>query len=1196
MLVGQVVPQMGLLDRWEFTGGNFNSGNGVVPNNIVNQPVPTTDRCGLPGNAMHFNGVSSYLEYTMPPSVLLPFGAIARSVSFWMRSANTATGIAAVESIFHYGDNNGQGGSFQICHNYCDQGVGLDVSNQAFIANNTCINDNDWHHVVAVFNDCRKSGNCAYSFMEVYIDGVLTPVGCNQAGLTQVLNTVLNCNITIGKDACNNTRFFDGDLDDFYFYNRALTVNEIQGLFTTGCNFNISGNWCINSAMAFWTPPVASAINYIWTLPNGWTFTPNTNQNTNGIFVNVGPQPGPAVLQVSITTPCSVITRTLNVNAISIGLSVSNATLCTSASNSIQISANVSSTVVPPVWYNWLGVGIGQTQNVSPTVPTTYTVIAFNSSTGCTETATMQVVPVATCCTSFLMGGTPTLGLSSLTAPGSLNGSVFIDQDLTIGGNGNFVFNGGNFVIRSGVKITLLPNVNLVLSETHLSSCGEYLWKGIIVNDGANVTSSVGPNNLPSLIEDAEVAIDVSGVTSNHAVPLLDLDGVIFNKNYIGIRIQNSTEPNIQIKVRSCVFTSRNLYFTYSSWPGTSTNSPDLRYSSTLNTNLGAPFLSQAVLYSWPYVGIKNPIPPTFIPASTLPAYLNLMQYNSRAGIQIKTIVPGSNNTTPGVDIMAWASPAPNQFNLFDYMNIGIEVTDASLTTINNYFQKAPWGSFSAGSGIVHTITNGMNARLNLSPGTNAQAGTGNRFWDLESPGTRAVYAYDVLEVDIQNATFRNKFSTPFYYNNTLNTFCLGPNNVGDANIFLSTNRFDKYNISNNQFNNITGGICMLLNHAGPYNVNSSPGNGIYAGSLKILQNYFGPEISSSTPVATNHINFMPIYISGISNVTWNIASSQNLIQSNNLNRCQHGVMVDDMVGYPIEISHNDISMLNYQPASLLCPQKGISVINSVGNKVVKNNTIRSNGLSSDRSSCFYGKNNFSLVVKCNMAYDAFIGYDFECTNATWEGNVMFNLQRGLNLSSAVTPMPGCPYAGIGQQGSPSQSSGNLWLGNWPSGTFHTFVTGSALNSPLYVDGSPLTNHGLNPIYQGSLPYGTANTLFYVSNPYNGCVPQMFPNIPYYRLAGTTGIQNTELPTSKSIGIYPNPSSGKINIDLTGAENEYIIGVRVINLQGQEVLIRNYSDQSTSVELLLQDYKNGLYFVEVTTNSETIRSKVIISR
>lgn len=81
------------------------------------------------------------------------------------------------------------------------------------------INDNLWHHIVAV-----KNGDSSYA---IYVDGVVRASGVPVAGWSGT-NPWYAMEIQVGRDQNNSPYFFNGRIDVGRVYNRGLTAAEVQ--------------------------------------------------------------------------------------------------------------------------------------------------------------------------------------------------------------------------------------------------------------------------------------------------------------------------------------------------------------------------------------------------------------------------------------------------------------------------------------------------------------------------------------------------------------------------------------------------------------------------------------------------------------------------------------------------------------------------------------------------------------------------------------------------------------------------------------------------------------------------------------------------------------------------------------------------------------------------------------------------------
>lgn len=308
------IPTNGLVGAWMFSG-NANDVSPTGNNGTVFGATLVNDRCGNANSAYLFDGVNDYIQCLLTG----PTGSVSRSVSFWVKTSNTQFGPFA---SLDWGFSTAIGDCYQFVWNYCALGVGLDMSNQACIKGNTCLLNNAWHHVVAVYNATQST---VYTTTDFYIDGVLQPgVLCNVSGVTQAVNTGVVNAITIGAGGCSGfpkSRFWPGTMDEILIYNRALSFAEVQQLYVT-CPPPIMGSpaACNLSPTIYSVSPVSNST-YAWTIPPGWT-----GNSTNNTIV-VTPAANAGVISVVISNTCGAsTTSTLAVNV--------------SASPTVQLTSN----------------------------------------------------------------------------------------------------------------------------------------------------------------------------------------------------------------------------------------------------------------------------------------------------------------------------------------------------------------------------------------------------------------------------------------------------------------------------------------------------------------------------------------------------------------------------------------------------------------------------------------------------------------------------------------------------------------------------------------------------------------------------------------------------------------------------------------------------------------------------------------
>jgi len=106
----------------------------------------------------------------------------------------------------------------------------------------------------------------------------------------------------------------------------------------------------------------------------------------------------------------------------------------------------------------------------------------------------------------------------------------------------------------------------------------------------------------------------------------------------------------------------------------------------------------------------------------------------------------------------------------------------------------------------------------------------------------------------------------------------------------------------------------------------------------------------------------------------------------------------------------------------------------------------------------------------------------------------------------------------------------------------------------------------------------------------------------YYKRDPTGGFSvgiNDELDgnPNQQIGIYPNPACNVLNIEYLSLSDENF-AVRIIDMMGRNVVVYNFitSKGSNHYPIDLNDYGNGLYFVEFINNDQKYFRKIVISK
>jgi plastocyanin len=115
----------------------------------------------------------------------------------------------------------------------------------------------------------------------------------------------------------------------------------------------------------------------------------------------------------------------------------------------------------------------------------------------------------------------------------------------------------------------------------------------------------------------------------------------------------------------------------------------------------------------------------------------------------------------------------------------------------------------------------------------------------------------------------------------------------------------------------------------------------------------------------------------------------------------------------------------------------------------------------------------------------------------------------------------------------------------------------------------------------------TAGTHYYV------CAPHASGGMKgIITVQNTTGIPVN--PLKETISIYPNPSQGKFQVDLTDVQftNEYTL--EIYNARGQRIFVSSQNSQQTSINLDLSDEPAGIYFIKLFEGDILFNRKILI--
>ena len=204
--------------------GNANDMSGFGNNGTVNGATLTTDRFGNANGAYAFDGVDDYINSPAK------FGLDIHNYSFsyWFKANSTTTGLKLVHSQTGTGPEiNNDFYNQKI--NFYTKGTGPATA-AGILSSNQTINQNEWYHVVCTYN-------IDGSVKKIYINGQLDKSENTPYSIDQFPNTI----IRIGG-RLSNTEYFNGSIDNFQYYKRALTPAEIQALYTNASQYTFNYN------------------------------------------------------------------------------------------------------------------------------------------------------------------------------------------------------------------------------------------------------------------------------------------------------------------------------------------------------------------------------------------------------------------------------------------------------------------------------------------------------------------------------------------------------------------------------------------------------------------------------------------------------------------------------------------------------------------------------------------------------------------------------------------------------------------------------------------------------------------------------------------------------------------------------------------------------------------------------------------
>ena len=105
-------------------------------------------------------------------------------------------------------------------------------------------------------------------------------------------------------------------------------------------------------------------------------------------------------------------------------------------------------------------------------------------------------------------------------------------------------------------------------------------------------------------------------------------------------------------------------------------------------------------------------------------------------------------------------------------------------------------------------------------------------------------------------------------------------------------------------------------------------------------------------------------------------------------------------------------------------------------------------------------------------------------------------------------------------------------------------------------------------------------------------------SISYYNYQPTmTGVESTNAASTKQLKLFPNPTSGKVQLDFSLTEAAEV-QILLYSLSGQQLLVKNESAaagaQVLSLDLKAAGIESGIYFLELRSSKERFINKLIL--
>lgn len=208
-----------LIGWWPFDGDfKDGSGNGFDGTNFGCSFI--TDRNGNNNAALGLNGSNNYINFGDSNR----FNPVQNfTVSVWLRTSKTKGNMAALGKWANNTNPNGE--QFILYFDWNSVSAAIRTSNNwvpgSYANYKFNYADSKWHHYLMTYNG---------SILSLYVDGILRATKGESGNVNNCKNDFLLGGYSLNL-LTNYSNLWNGDIDDFAFWNRSLNTSEIKSIF-----------------------------------------------------------------------------------------------------------------------------------------------------------------------------------------------------------------------------------------------------------------------------------------------------------------------------------------------------------------------------------------------------------------------------------------------------------------------------------------------------------------------------------------------------------------------------------------------------------------------------------------------------------------------------------------------------------------------------------------------------------------------------------------------------------------------------------------------------------------------------------------------------------------------------------------------------------------------------------------------------